>query len=155
MGIEQQVYLKSDRAGRLLVLVFCLAPVVVPVLAIGTKYALDDGFVPVLSWPAALSSSAQASVPDTSPVTLGILPSRDAFHSPVFAAPSAWVQGFDTTDGETRVERAGRLASASVSQGGGCGDFDGLAEGGLSCAPVRRDPADGLSRGGLALRRAD
>jgi hypothetical protein len=103
MGIEQQVYLKSDRRGRLLILTFCIAPLVVPLVTIGAKFALVDGAFDLPHWPAALSSSAQASAPPLAPVTLGALPSRDAFHSTVFAGPSEGLPPFEVLAGETRV----------------------------------------------------
>ena len=107
MGIEKQVYLKSDRQGRGLILVFCLAPLIVPLLTIGGKFALDDP--QVLVWARMLSSSAQASAPNPIPLKLqlGRLPTRDEFHSSlIFAAPSESAQDFQWTTGSTRLEQS-------------------------------------------------
>lgn len=104
MGIEQQVYLKSDRRGRGLILVFCLAPMIVPLLTIGGKLALDDPRV--VDWARVLTSSAQASAPKLLPVHLGRLPTRDEFQSSlIFAAPSEAVQDFQWISGQTIVEQ--------------------------------------------------
>ena len=117
MGIEQQVYLKSDTRGRRLILVFCLAPVVVPFLAIGGKFALEDPHI--LDWARVLTSSAQASAPIPLPVHLGRLPTRDEFRSAViFAAPSEAAQDFQWMAGQTIVEQsspASDLAQADVA----------------------------------------
>jgi len=105
MGIEKQVYLKSDKRGRWLILVFCLAPVIVPLLTIGGKFALED---PHLSnWARMLSSSAQASAPNPVPLQLGRLPTRDEFQSSlIFAAPSDLAQEFQWIAGHTIVEQS-------------------------------------------------
>jgi hypothetical protein len=105
MGIEQQVYLKSDRRGRGLVLIFCLAPMIVPLLTIGGKLALDDPHV--MDWARVLTSSAQASAPPLLPTQLGRLPTRDEFQSSlIFADPSVAVQEFQWMTGQTIVEQA-------------------------------------------------
>ncbi len=105
MGIQQQVYLKSDRRGRGLILVFCLAPMIVPLLAIGGKFALEDPHV--LDWTRMLTSSAQASVPNPMPLQLGRLPTRDEFQSSlIFAAPSESAQEFQWIAGQTIVEQS-------------------------------------------------
>ena len=105
MGVEKQVYLKSDRRGRGLILVFCLAPMIVPLLTIGGKFALEDPHV--LDWARMLSSSAQASAPNPVPLQLGRLPTRDEFQSSlIFAAPSVSVQEFQWIAGHTIVEQS-------------------------------------------------
>ena len=105
MGIEKQVYLKSDKRGRGLILVFCLAPVIVPLLTIGGKFALENPHV--LDWARMLSSSAQASAPNPVPFQLGRLPTRDEFQSSlIFAAPSVSVQEFQWIAGHTIVEQS-------------------------------------------------
>ncbi|MEN9709068.1 MAG: hypothetical protein RIQ68_1476 [Pseudomonadota bacterium] len=105
MGIEQQVYLKSDRRGRGLILVFCLAPMIVPLLTIAVKFALEDPHV--LDWTQVLNSSAQASAPVSAPFHAGRLPTRDEFRaSVIFAAPSGAVQEFQWMTGQTIVEQA-------------------------------------------------
>lgn len=91
MQADQRVYLKSDRAGRALVLAFCLAPVLVPAVTIGAVSALREW--PLVDWalPAALTSSAQAAAPlPIEPLArpmLGILPEPHSFHSSLFDDP--------------------------------------------------------------------
>ena len=105
MGAEQQVFLKSDKRGRRLILFFCLAPMIVPPLAIGSKFALDHP--QVLDWARFLTSSAQASAPMPLLVNLGRLPTRDEFRaSIIFAPPSAAAQDFQWMSGQTIVEQA-------------------------------------------------
>ena len=112
MGIEQQVYLKSDRRGRGLILVFCLAPMIVPLLTIAVKFALEDPHV--LDWTRVLNSSSQASAPVSAPVHVGRLPTRDEFRaSVIFAAPSEAVQDFQWMTGQTIVEQATALPEAA------------------------------------------
>ena len=143
MGIEQQVYMKSDRWGRFLILTFCVSPLVVPLVAIGLKFSLADTALvwpSWPSWPAVLSSSAQASAPRPDLTSLGDLPSREAFHSVVFAGPSEWSQRFEASAGETRMGRSEHMA-LPVRRAGA--PSEGAAVG------------DDLSRGGLPLRRLD
>jgi len=105
MGIENQFYIKSDKRMRGLILVFCLAPVFVPLFTIGGKFALEDPHV--LDWARMLSSSAQASAPNPVPFQLGRLPTRDEFQSSlIFAAPSVSVQEFQWIAGRTIVEQS-------------------------------------------------
>ncbi len=110
MGIHQQVILKSDRRSRGLILVFCLAPVVVPVLTMIGKWAMDEhqrnGWP---DWPQALSSSAQAfspaAPPKAMPASLGSLPSREDFPSVIFAAPSGGAPNLQWSSGESWVAK--------------------------------------------------
>lgn len=105
MGIENQFYIKSDKRMRGLILVFCLAPVFVPLFTIGGKFALEDPHV--LDWARMLSSSAQASAPNPVPFQLGRLPTRDEFQSSlIFAAPSESVQEFQWIAGRTIIEQS-------------------------------------------------
>jgi len=105
MGIQKQVYLKSDKRVRGLILVFCLAPVFVPLFTIGGKFALEDPHVS--DWARMLSSSAQASAPNPVPLQLGRLPTRDEFQSSlIFAAPSDLAQEFQWIAGHTIVEQS-------------------------------------------------
>lgn len=112
MGIEQQVYIKSDRRGRGLILVFCLAPVIVPLLTIGGKFALEEPLVSEWAQVTRIfTSSAQASAPMPIPANLGSLPRREDFQSSIiFAAPSHAAQDFRWLNGQTSVEQT---ASAS------------------------------------------
>ena len=67
MSIEQRVNRKPDRPGRLLIITFCIAPVVVPLLAIGFKFGVQDRVPLLLGVPAAFFASAKAAVsPDLS-----------------------------------------------------------------------------------------
>ena len=91
MQADQRVYLKSDKAGRSLALAFCLAPVLVPALTIGTVFALREWPSVDFALPAALTSSAQAAAPlimePVTSATLGALPARHVFSTSVFDDP--------------------------------------------------------------------
>ncbi len=108
MGIAKQVNLKSNKRGRGLVLVFCLAPILVPLLTIGGKFALQDPRVAEWTEMARVfTSSAQAFAPAPIPANLGSLPPRDDFQtSIIFAAPSHAAQDFRWVSGQTIVEQS-------------------------------------------------
>ena len=115
MGIRQQVYFKSDRRSRVLILIFCLAPVIVPILAIAAKFLLEDPrLFDVAHWQRVLSSSAQASAPKPPSEQMGRLLKRDDAQSSIFAAPSAAAPDFQWAGGLSVVMQSAPMPPQTV-----------------------------------------
>ncbi len=135
---KQQILPTPGRATRFLVLTFCLAPVLVPLVAIVAVLMERHSVSANLSLASALSSSAQAAAPDVQP--------RDPFTSAVFAEP-ALAPPVVVTSGETILPQTPTVAGTHVLRQAmerasaplAAGQFSGLPE-----APVVRMARDRL-----------